>query len=158
MLVDLLETIWSNLRILVPMAGFVGLLLGLALFHRSTRAEGDPVARWRYRDLASDPALVPPRLEGRHSSDWPGSPQVDLPAARRMARAMLIAAIAMPAVVVILWFLQPGGFHGMIYEHPWYEIALPWVGVAGYLFGLSWMIRIYRADPEPDERTWRYRQ
>ena len=23
-------------------------------------------------------------------------------------------------------------------------------------FGLSWMVRIYRADPEPGEPTWRY--
>ncbi len=157
MLVDLLETIWLNLRILVPMAGFVGLLLGLALIHRSTRADDDPVARWRYRDLSSDPSLVDP-LEARYLLPPSESTKVDLAAARRMARALLIAAIAMPAVVVILWVLQPGGFHGMFYEPPWYEVALPWVGVAGYIFGLTWMIRIYRADPEPDERTWRYRQ
>ena len=24
--------------------------------------------------------------------------------------------------------------------------------------GLVWMIRIYRADPEPDQRAWRYRE
>ena len=74
-----------------------------------------------------------------------------------MARALLIAAIAMPAFVVLLRVTQPGLSGGM-YEPQWYEVALPWAGVAGYLLGLSWMIRIYRADPEPDERTWRYRQ
>ena len=45
----------------------------------------------------------------------------------------------------------------MFNEAPWYEAALPWAAAAGYLFGLGWMIRIYRADPEPDEPTWRYR-
>lgn len=156
MLADLLETISSNLRILFLIAGFAGLLLGVALTKRSIRAEEDHVARWRYRDVASDPSFVHARHEARYLLAPYRSTKVDLAAARRMARALLIAAMAMPAVVVILWVLQPGGFRGF-YEPPWYEVALPWVGVAGYLFGLSWMVRIYRADPEPDESTWRYR-
>lgn len=77
-----------------------------------------------------------------------------------MARALLIAAIAMPAVVGVWWILEPfvmGAMSGNPSEPPWYEVALPWAGAAGYLIGLGWMIRIYRADPEPDEPTWRYR-
>jgi hypothetical protein len=31
------------------------------------------------------------------------------------------------------------------------------LGVAGMVIGFGWMIRIYRADPEPDQRSWRYR-
>lgn len=50
-----------------------------------------------------------------------------------------------------------GAMSGNPSEPPWYEVALPWAGAAGYLIGLGWMIRIYRADPEPDEPTWRYR-
>jgi hypothetical protein len=30
-------------------------------------------------------------------------------------------------------------------------------GVGGMLLGLAWMIRIYRADPEPDESSFRFR-
>ena len=30
-------------------------------------------------------------------------------------------------------------------------------GVAGMLFGLVWMIRIYRSDPEAHESSFRYR-
>jgi hypothetical protein len=32
------------------------------------------------------------------------------------------------------------------------------VGAAGIIVGFAWMIRIYRADPEPDQRVWRYRE
>jgi hypothetical protein len=31
------------------------------------------------------------------------------------------------------------------------------VGLAGMAFGLAWTIQIHRADPEPGERAWRYR-
>jgi hypothetical protein len=31
------------------------------------------------------------------------------------------------------------------------------VGAAGVAVGLIWMIRILRADPEPDAAGWRYR-
>ena len=31
------------------------------------------------------------------------------------------------------------------------------MGVVGIIVGLVWMIRIYRADPEPDQHAWRYR-
>ena len=31
------------------------------------------------------------------------------------------------------------------------------LGVVGVIGGLAWMIRIYRADPEPDQHAWRYR-
>ena len=74
-----------------------------------------------------------------------------------MARNLLAVAIAMPFFVLAELVIQPGCLCGMFYEPTWYEIALPWVGAFGYLFGLGWMIRIYRADPEPDEPTWRYR-
>ena len=31
------------------------------------------------------------------------------------------------------------------------------VAVAGFAMGLIWIIRVSRADPEPDQRAWRYR-
>jgi len=31
------------------------------------------------------------------------------------------------------------------------------VGLIVPAIGIAWMIRIYRADPEAGERTWRYR-
>jgi hypothetical protein len=153
----LLEMIWANLRILVPLAGFIGVLVGVALVHRSTRREEDAVGAWRYRDLVDDPSLLHPRLEEGRFVPRSGSARDDLAAARRMARALLIVAIAMPFAVLILSVMQPGGSTPMLYEPPWYEAAVLGAGAAGYLLGLAWMIRIYRADPEPGERTWRYR-
>jgi hypothetical protein len=35
---------------------------------------------------------------------------------------------------------------------------IPLLGIAGTIVGLVLMIRIYRADPEPDQRAWRYRE
>ena len=74
---------------------------------------------------------------------------------------MVVFALAMAPLMLFLWVGAPGGPTPMfepspIFE-PWYVEALTWAGAAGYLVGLGWMIRIYRANPEPGERTWRYR-
>ena len=45
----------------------------------------------------------------------------------------------------------------MYYEHVWQETALTGLGFVGLLIGCMWMVRIYRANPEPDQRSWRYR-
>lgn len=34
---------------------------------------------------------------------------------------------------------------------------IPFAGLAIQLIALAWMVRIYRADPEPDQGAWRYR-
>jgi hypothetical protein len=36
--------------------------------------------------------------------------------------------------------------------------ALSLAGAGAALFGLAWMWRILRANPEPDSRSWRYRR
>lgn len=38
------------------------------------------------------------------------------------------------------------------------DTLVPLIGIGGGIGGLAWMIRIYRADPEAGERTWRYRE
>ena len=45
----------------------------------------------------------------------------------------------------------------MFNAHPWQETALTGLGFAGFLIGFVWMVRIYRVNPEPDQRAWRYR-
>ena len=35
--------------------------------------------------------------------------------------------------------------------------VLPFAAYAAQLIALAWMVRIYRADPEPDQDAWRYR-
>jgi hypothetical protein len=145
-LAELTSLIWSNLGTFVPLVGFVGVLVGVATAIHIRRPADDADAEWRYRDGSSDRLRLSPVAS-----------HVNVPAARQMARNLLAVAIAMPFFVLAGLVIQPGGFRGMIYEPPWYELSLPWVGAFGYLFGLGWMIRIYRADPEPDEPTWRYR-
>jgi hypothetical protein len=157
-MVDMLTgLIGSHLGILVPLAGFVGVFVGVGLILRISHAEEKaPASSWRFRDLASDPALLHPAIEERRYS--PRSARRDVASARRMARTMLAAAVALPVFVLLAWLIQPGDIGPMFsYEPPWYLVALPWAGAAGYVLGLGWMIRIYRANPEPGDRTWRYR-
>lgn len=78
---------------------------------------------------------------------------------RDLARAELaIAAIVGFVVVPFLYVAAPGGIEPMFYEPPWQETALAGIAVAGTLIGFTWMVRIYRADPEPDQEAWRYRE
>jgi hypothetical protein len=76
---------------------------------------------------------------------------------RRMARTLLAIAILFGFLVLFMWVATPGYMGPMFQTSPWYESALPILGLASYFAGLGMMVRIYRADPEPSERTWRYR-
>ena len=78
---------------------------------------------------------------------------------RRIARALIVLAILYGLAVLFLWIAQPG-YMGPTFDDPpshWYGMA--WIpgGLSAYFAGLGWMLRIYRADPESGERTWRYR-
>jgi hypothetical protein len=144
-LIELIEMVSSNLGTLVPLAGFVGVLVAAAVTIRVSRADDEAVARWRYR--------VPASIEGPRK---PRPSTEDALAGRMMARQLLAVAIALPFLVLIGWVMLPGSISGM-YDPAWYEEALPWAGALGYLIGLGWMIRIYRANPEAGKTTWRYR-
>ena len=37
------------------------------------------------------------------------------------------------------------------------SMRVPAIGIAGVLFGLAWIWRIYRAPTKNDEALWRYR-
>jgi hypothetical protein len=131
--------------------GLGGMAVGLAwmirIYHRSY-LEPEPTG-WRYRD----PALGPGNIAGRGWRwRWDGL------TGKAVARNMIIFAVLLPFAVLVAWAAQPGWIGGgMLYEPRWYEVALPWAGAIGYLVGLGWMIRIYRADPEPHQPSWRYR-
>jgi fatty acid desaturase len=86
-----------------------------------------------------------------------GAMSDDVREARRAATGLIAIAIATLPITLFLWAAAPGGIQPMMYEPPWSVTAVPVVGAASWLFGLGWMIQIYRADPEPGERTWRYR-
>jgi cytochrome c biogenesis protein CcdA len=73
-----------------------------------------------------------------------------------MARALIVLAVPYGFATLFGWLMQPG-LMGPRFV-PWYALLLPVVaGLASYFLGLAWMVRIYRADPEPDSRSWRYR-
>ena len=77
----------------------------------------------------------------------------DLREARRIARILVTGGIGYIVASAFLWLARPGFFGG----DPGMHLVLDTASFGSMLFGLGWMIRIYRADPEPDEPTWRYR-
>ena len=62
---------------------------------------------------------------------------------------LAVIAISVTALLVV----ATPSFMG-VQPTPVWAYALP---VLGVIVGLVWMIRIYRADPEPDQHAWRYR-
>ena len=77
---------------------------------------------------------------------------------RNLVRIEFAAAVVAPLVAAFLWVAAPGFPGDGLWEPPlWYQLW-PWAGVAAYVVGLAWMIRIYRTDPEVGESPWRYRE
>ena len=75
---------------------------------------------------------------------------------RRLARMMFAAAIIALAVYAFLFVAAPNFTDGFYNPGP-IGLLVPAIGVAALAVGLVWMIRILRADPEPDAKSWRYR-
>jgi hypothetical protein len=71
-----------------------------------------------------------------------------------MARALIALAVLCALPIPLLWAVPTAPMFGPV---PWYAPWLPVAGVASYFVGLGWMVRIYRANPEPDTQSWRYR-
>ena len=79
---------------------------------------------------------------------------------RSLARVELaVAAFSGFVLAPFLYVAAPGKLEPMFSTTPeWLETALAGIAVAGILIGFTWMVRIYRADPEPDQLAWRYRE
>jgi hypothetical protein len=88
--------------------------------------------------------------------------QERLRAARRLARLELLVGFASALLFAFLFVAKPGFTGGGWRSESWIVRAAPdapvVVGVVGVILGLAWMVRIYRGDPEPDMRSWRYRR
>ena len=84
-----------------------------------------------------------------------------LQVSRLLIRAEL--AFAFAAIAGIAYIAAPSFMgDGMIWVSMSWELRLlvalaPWAGVAGTLVGVAWMLRLSRPDPEPGQRSWRYR-
>jgi hypothetical protein len=82
---------------------------------------------------------------------------------RATGRAMIALAIVAIGVTVLMLISAPGTMGGTMYDTPPslgpipVGVLLALIGVVGPIVGLVWMIRIHRADPEPDQHAWRYR-
>lgn len=134
-----------------PPVGLIGIamaVVGLIWMIRIYRGTFEPDQNaWRYRRLGRAMPLRPEDNVGDVARGRRG---------RTIGRAMIIfAALVLPASVLILFIAAPGFTGGSIgaTEPPPIEL----VGAAIYILGLGWMIRIYRANPEPDQGAWRYR-
>jgi putative copper export protein len=74
---------------------------------------------------------------------------------RRTARVLFGVGIYIVLLFVVLFVAAPNTMGG----GPSTAVkALILAGAGAMLFGLAWMWRILRADPEPDSRSWRYRR
>jgi NADH:ubiquinone oxidoreductase subunit K len=133
-------SLWA---VALPVVAVASYSIGLGWMLRIYRARTEPGERtWRYRDTddtAGGPALK--TTVGQRG--------------RRIARGLIVLAIAWGLAALLLWVAQPGFMDPMSGTREW--SPLPIVGIASYFIGLGLMIRIYRAQPEPGERTWRYR-
>lgn len=89
--------------------------------------------------------------------------RTDVAAARVVARFLLLIGALAPLAVLVLFALGPqamGGCFGCdtpaVAGIPT-DVFIPIMGIAGVLFGLAWMWRIYRAPTRFLEARWRYR-
>ena len=77
---------------------------------------------------------------------------------RAAARTMFIGVVMVLGIAGFLFIAAPngssatGGYSGPL------VVLVAAVGVLGLIVGLIPMIRILRADPEPDTKAWRYRR
>jgi len=76
---------------------------------------------------------------------------------RALGRMMIFGVLVVLAFPAFLFIAAPN-FTAMSLQEPGaLEVALPFVGVAGLVIGLIWMVRILRAHHEPEPKGWRYR-
>jgi hypothetical protein len=76
--------------------------------------------------------------------------------ARTLGRFELFVAFAAMPLALFLLLAAPGRTAPMFWQPTLMETLMPWVGAALYVFGVAWMIWIYRTDPDAGDRSWRY--
>ena len=76
---------------------------------------------------------------------------------RALGRMMILGALVVLAIPAFFFVATPNFTVMSLHEPGALQVALPLVGVAGLVIGFVWMVRIFRADAEPDAKSWRYR-
>ena len=75
---------------------------------------------------------------------------------RAWARAELTFAGVVGFILAPFYYVAAPGTMGP--QPPeWQTATMLIIGAGGIVTGFIWMVRIYRGDPEPDQRAWRYR-
>jgi len=139
---------WTGRPIPWPVVlGSAGMFVGLFFMLRIRRSDPEPDPRgWRYRE---QPVAV---RVGSWSVGRRG---------REIARGLIVLAAALVPLTLFYLVARSGWMGGPMFEPRYFGLTLDEVslvvGFGGMALGLGWMVRIYRADPEPGKRTWRYR-
>jgi drug/metabolite transporter (DMT)-like permease len=123
-------------QLLLLLIGASGLLIGFLWIRRITSPDEGP-SPFRYR-----------RHE-RLDEEWPTWRWTFTRAAMMFARVSLI--------VSVLAFFGGQGPRAMVRGSEYHGLATV-IALAGLVIGNIWIHRIYRANPEPDSRAWRYRR
>lgn len=136
---------WYWYDTVLPIVAITSYFIGLGWIVRIYRTQTEPGERtWRYRD--TDDSTRGPALKTTVGQRG-----------RRIARWMIVLAIVYGLGAVSFYVTQTGFMDPTFGMGPRYELWLQIPGVTSYFIGLGLMVRIYRSQPEPGERTWRYR-
>jgi len=71
-------------------------------------------------------------------------------------RVELAVGFLAPVVLTFIFVAAPGTIGGPMFQPLWVTL-LPWIGGAGVVFGLAWMVKLSRPNLERAEADWRYR-
>ena len=131
----------------IELVGVAMYVIGLTWMVRIYRGQSESVhGAWRYRNRSRVMPLHPERKAAPMERGRRG---------RELAKVELILAFVMVDVFLpFLWVAAPAHIEPM-FATPEPPIRL--LGFALANLGLVWMVRIYRANPEPDQHAWRYR-
>jgi nitrate reductase NapE component len=151
---------------LAPTLGFIGIVVGSIWMYRIVRDDPEPdQLAWRYRsgEHLRDRDIAAARL-ALHEGD-PDDADGMTPGQRGRWIGRGLIAIAILAIgLSALWVIATPGIMGSPMLSDGARVGplpagalLLLVGAIGIVGGLVWMIRIHRADPEPDQHAWRYR-
>jgi hypothetical protein len=76
---------------------------------------------------------------------------------RRLARIMFAGALMSLGIPAFLFVAAPNSMGQTGNDPGPIGLTVPAIAIVGLVVGFVWMVRIFRADPEPDAKSWRYR-
>lgn len=76
---------------------------------------------------------------------------------RALGRWMILGVLVVLSFPAFLFIAAPNSMGQTGYDPGPIGLTVPAIGVVGLVVGLIWMVRIFRADPEPRTKGWRYR-